>query len=139
MARGINKVILVGNVGSKDSFDSGIRFSVATSESWKDKDSGEQKERTEWHKCVVFGRLADVMDVYMHVGSKVYVEGKLQTSSYDKEGVTMYTTQIIANTIELLDKKGQESEEPKKEDFKKPSYTPDQTPTLDNFLDDIPF
>jgi len=112
----INKVILVGNLGAKPDirFSSDgkaiANFSVATSESWTDKTSGQKQERTEWHKVVVFGQLADVCQKYLDKGSKIYVEGKLQTRKWDnKDGVTQYTTEVVLSgwnaTLQMLDSK----------------------------------
>jgi len=112
MARGINKVILVGNLGN----DPETRFmpngnavtniSIATSESWKDKQSGQQQERTEWHRVVFFNRLAEIAGEYLKKGSKVYVEGSLRTRQWDKEGQKHYSTEIIANEMQMLDGRG---------------------------------
>lgn len=109
MARGINKVILVGNLGN----DPEVRYSqsgsaitsisVATSESWKDKTSGEQQERTEWHRVKFFGKLAEIAGEYLKKGSSVYIEGKLRTDKYtDKSGVEKYSTDIIADEMQML-------------------------------------
>ncbi len=109
MARGINKVILVGNLGSDPetrAMPSGAyvtNISVATSESWKDKQTGDQKERTEWHKIVFFGRLAELASEYLRKGSQVYVEGSLRTNKWqDKEGRDRYTTEIVASEMQML-------------------------------------
>ena len=109
MARGVNKVILVGNLGQKPE----IRYtqtntavatlSIATSESWKDKDSGEQREKTEWHRVVFFGKLAEIADQYLDKGSQLYIEGKLQTRKWqDKDGNDKYTTEILGNEMNML-------------------------------------
>jgi len=109
MSRGINKVILVGNLGN----DPEVRYSqsgtamtsisVATSESWKDKTSGEQQERVEWHRVKFFGRLAEIAGEYLKKGSSVYIEGKLRTDKYvDKAGVEKYSTDIIADEMQML-------------------------------------
>lgn len=113
MARGVNKVILVGNLGQ----DPEVRYSpnggaianisVATSESWKDKNTGEQVEKTEWHRVVFFRRLAEIAGEYLKKGSKVYIEGKLQTRKWqDKNGQDRYTTEIVANEMQMLDSRG---------------------------------
>ena len=113
MARGINKVILVGNLGK----DPENRFlangtavtnlALATSESWKDKQSGEQKERTEWHNVVFFGRLAEIAGEYLRKGSQVYVEGSLRTRKWqDKEGKDRYTTEIVGSEMQMLGSRG---------------------------------
>jgi len=109
MARGINKVILVGNAGSDASLQytgSGTAIatlSIATSESWKDKQTGEQQERTEWHRCKCFGRLGEIAGEYVKKGRQLYIEGKLRTEKYtDKEGVERYSTDIIIDELQLL-------------------------------------
>jgi single-strand DNA-binding protein len=113
MARGINKVILVGNLGA----DPEVRYmpsggavaniTVATSESWKDKQTGEQQDRTEWHRVVFFNRLAEIVGEYLRKGSKVYVEGSLRTRKWqDQAGVERYTTEIVAAEMQMLDGKG---------------------------------
>ena len=110
MARGVNKVILVGNLGQKPEIrytqtDSAVaNLSLATSESWKDKETGEQREKTEWHRIVYFGKLAEIAEQYLDKGSKVYVEGKLQTRKWqDKEtGADRYTTEIVGNELNEL-------------------------------------
>src|SRR3990167_2007420 len=113
MARGVNKVILVGNLGA----DPEIRYtpsgtavvtvSVATSSAWKDKQSGETKEQTEWHRVVFFNRLAEIVNEYLKKGAKVYVEGSLRTRKWtDKNNVEKYTTEIIADEMQMLDGRG---------------------------------
>lgn len=113
MARGVNKVILVGNLGR----DPEVRYSsngaaianitVATSDSWKDRNTGEQQERTEWHRVVGFNRLGEIMGEYLKKGSKVYVEGRLQTRKWqDQSGQDRYTTEIVANEMQMLDSRG---------------------------------
>ncbi|HEX7030683.1 MAG TPA: single-stranded DNA-binding protein [Gammaproteobacteria bacterium] len=112
MARGINKVILVGNLGADPDVkyaangNAVTRISVATSEQWKDKQTGDQQERTEWHRVVFFGRLAEIAGEYLRKGSQVYIEGSLRTSSYDKEGQKHYSTDIIANEMQMLGGRG---------------------------------
>ena len=109
MARGINKVILIGNLGN----DPDVRYtaggaavsniSLATTESWKDRESGEQQEKTEWHRVVFFGKLAEIVAEYLKKGSQVYVEGRLQTRKWqDKEGNERYTTEIVASEMTML-------------------------------------
>ncbi|HEU4662522.1 MAG TPA: single-stranded DNA-binding protein [Dokdonella sp.] len=113
MARGINKVILVGNLGA----DPETRYTanggaitsirIATSESWKDKQTGEQQERTEWHRVKFFGRLAEIAGEYLKKGRQVYVEGSLRTDKYtDKDGIERYSTDIIANEMQMLGGQG---------------------------------
>lgn len=113
MARGVNKVILIGNLGQDPEvkyMPSGgavTNVTVATSESWKDKTSGEQKENTEWHRVVFFRRLAEIAGEYLKKGSKVYIEGKLQTRKWqDQSGNDRYTTEIVANEMQMLDSRG---------------------------------
>ena len=114
MARGINKVILVGNLGADPetrympSGSAVTNLSVATSESWKDKQTGEQKDRTEWHKVVMFDRLAEISAEYLRKGSQVYIEGKLQTRKWQgQDGQDRYTTEVIVSEIQLLDSRNQ--------------------------------
>ena len=113
MARGINKVILIGNLGNDpdtrytSSGAAVANVSVATSESWKDKDTGEQQERTEWHRVVFFGRLAEIVSEYLRKGSQIYVEGRLQTRKWqDKDGNDRYSTEIVANEMQMLGSRG---------------------------------
>ncbi|MCQ4163943.1 single-stranded DNA-binding protein [Tahibacter harae] len=108
MARGINKVILVGNVGRdpETRYSAGgmavTTVSVATSEAWKDKQTGEQKEKTEWHRVKFFGRLAEIAGEYLKKGSQVYIEGSLRTEEYEKDGVKRYSTDIVAAEMQML-------------------------------------
>jgi single-strand DNA-binding protein len=109
---GINKVIIVGNLGGDPevrytpSGSAVANFNVATSESWKDKNTGEKKERTEWHRIVVWGKLGELCGEYLSKGRQVYVEGRLQTRSYDdKDGVKRYMTEIIATDVQFLGSK----------------------------------
>ncbi len=112
-SRGINKVILVGNVGQDPEtryMPSGgavTNLSIATSETWKDKNTGENQERTEWHRVVFYQRLAEIVAEYVKKGSKIYVEGSLRTNSWEKDGVKRYTTEIIANEMQMLDGRGE--------------------------------
>lgn len=114
MARGVNKVILIGNLGQ----DPEVRYmpsggavanvSIATSETWKDKSTGEAQERTEWHKIIFFNRLAEIAGEYLKKGSKVYIEGSLRTRKWqDKEGRDQYATEIVAKEMHMLDSAGQ--------------------------------
>jgi len=109
MARGVNKVILVGNLGN----DPEVRYanngnaianiSIATSESWKDRNTGEQQEKTEWHRVVMFGRLGEIAGEYLRKGSQVYIEGKLQTRKWqDQQGQDRYSTEVVANEMQML-------------------------------------
>ena len=113
MARGVNKVILVGNLGADPetrTMPSGgtvANIRIATSESWKDKQSGEQKERTEWHNIVMFGRLGEIAAEYLRKGSQVYIEGSLRTRKWqDKEGRDRYTTEVVAAEMQMLGGRG---------------------------------
>ena len=113
MARGINKVILVGNLGNDPDVKATqggttiTTISVATSEQWKDKQTGQAQERTEWHRVKFFGRLAEIAGDYLRKGSQVYIEGSLRTDKYtDKNGIERYTTDIIANEMQMLGGRG---------------------------------
>ena len=116
MARGINKVIVVGNLGADPdtrfmpSGNAVTNISVATSESWNDKETGERQEKTEWHRVVFFGRLAEIASEYLKKGSQVYIEGKLQTRKWeDKEGNERWTTEIVSNQMQMLGEKMSQS------------------------------
>ena len=118
MARGINKVILIGNLGNDPDvrYTSGgspvANISLATSESWRDKETGDQQERTEWHRVVCFRRQAEFVSEYLRKGSKVYVEGRLQTRKWqDRDGNDRYTTEVVANDVQGLDSRGGAGEE----------------------------
>ena len=160
MARGINKVILVGNLGN----DPEIRYanngaaianiSVATSESWKDKNTGEQVDKTEWHRVVFFNKLAEITGEYLRKGSKVYVEGKLQTRKWqDQSGQDRYTTEIVGNEMQMLDSRGDNAGQ-SGGGYQRPQQTPQQNAPqqsaaqqnalqqpqpANDFDDDIPF
>lgn len=109
MARGVNKVILIGHLGQdpqvRHTQDNRTvtRLRLATTEQWRDRASGERREATEWHNVVCFGRTAEVAEQYLHKGSFVYVEGSLRTSSYEREGVKQYSTEVIARNVNMLD------------------------------------
>ncbi|MEJ6656345.1 MAG: single-stranded DNA-binding protein [Pseudomonas sp.] len=166
MARGINKVILIGNVGG----DPEVRYmpngnavanvTLATTDSWKDKQSGQQQERTEWHRVVFFGRLAEIVGEYVRKGSKLYIEGRLQTREWEKDGVKRYTTEIVVDIggqMQLLDGRpqGGEGMAPRpqqsrpapqrqaapQQQAQQPAQQPQaqQMPDYDSFDDDIPF
>lgn len=116
MARGINKVILIGNLGQ----DPDIRYtqsgapvanlSLATAESWRDRETGEQNERTEWHRLVMFGRTAEIAQQYLKKGSQIFVEGRLQTRKWqDRDGNERYTTEVVVNDMQMLGGRGGES------------------------------
>jgi single-strand DNA-binding protein len=109
--RGVNKVILIGNLGHNPEMRQAntgasiANISLATSESWIDKQSGQKQERTEWHKVIFFNKLAEVVSKFLHKGSKVYIEGKLQTRKYtDKNNIDRYVTEIIGTDMHMLDK-----------------------------------
>jgi single-strand DNA-binding protein len=113
MARGVNKVIIVGNLGNDPetkympSGSAVTNLSVATNESWKDKQTGEQKDRTEWHRVAMFGRLAEIAAEYLRKGSQIYIEGKLRTRKWqDKQGNDRYTTEVIADEMQMLGARG---------------------------------
>ena len=152
MARGINKVILIGNLGN----DPDIRYtasgaavaniSLATAESWRDKDSGETQERTEWHRIVFFGRLAEIAGEYLRKGSQIYVEGRLQTRKWQgKEGNDRYTTEIVGNEMQMLGGRGGSSGNyDSAPAANKPASRPEPQAAsssggADDFDDDIPF
>ena len=116
MSRGVNKVILVGNLGQKpdmkytQSNTAVANLSLATSESWKDKDSGDLKTKTEWHRVVYFGKLAEFAEQYLDKGSKVYIDGKLQTRKWqDQAGNDRYTTEVLGQELTMLDSRGDSS------------------------------
>ena len=167
MARGINKVILIGNLGG----DPEVRYmpaggavtniTLATSESWKDKQSGQMQERTEWHRIVFFNRLAEIAGEYLRKGSKAYIEGSLRTRKWqDNSGQDRYTTEIVASELQMLDSRGDSGgmgggNYPQSEDSassggaprkpsqpqatKQPQQPQQQPPAFDDFDDDIPF
>ena len=130
MARGINKVILVGNLGNDPEtkfMPSGgavTNVSIATSRAWKDKNSGQMQEHTEWHRVVFFNRLAEIAGEYLKKGSKVYLEGSLRTNKWqDKDGNDRYTTEIIANEMQMLGSRGGDGggQAPQNPGFRKPA------------------
>jgi single-strand DNA-binding protein len=160
MARGVNKVILIGNLGK----DPEVRYmpsggavanvTLATSESWKDKQSGDMQERTEWHNVVFFNRLAEIAGEYLKKGSKVYVEGSLRTRKWQgKDGQDRYTTEIVAAEMQMLDSRGggggneggsygggQSRGGQGRSNQNQDNYEPSRpAPTTDDFDDDIPF
>jgi single-strand DNA-binding protein len=168
-SRGVNKVILVGNMGQDPEtryLPSGgavTNITLATSESWKDKTSGQQQERTEWHRVVFFNRLGEIAGEYLRKGSKVYVEGSLRTRKWQgKDGQDRYTTEIVASEMQMLDSRGGDSagggqhqpsapqqSAPQQQQRSAPQqqYAPQQAPAapqsapggFDDFDDDIPF
>jgi single-strand DNA-binding protein len=164
MAKGINKVILIGNLGADPevrympSGDAVTNISIATSESWKDKQTGEPREITEWHRVVFFGRLAEIVGQYLRKGSKVYVEGSLRTRKWQgQDGQDRYTTEIRANEMQMLDSRSsggsadfdsparpnnpppQRSNPPSQQRPPQDNNPPPQQQNYDEFDDDIPF
>ncbi len=164
-SRGVNKVILVGNAGNDPEFrvmpnGNGVaNVSLATSETWKDKTTGDQQEKTEWHRVIFFNRLAEIVEQYIKKGSKLYIEGRLQTRSWEQDGVKRYTTEIVASEMQMLDSRGggnagdnsfgpsqgQSQDQPQGQGGGAPaarstSAAPQAAPAnFDNFDDDIPF
>ena len=151
---GINKVILVGNLGAKPEVkyasngNAISNLSVATSESWTDKSTGQKQERTEWHRVSLFGKLAEIAGQYLDKGSKVYVEGKLQTRKWqDQNGQDRYTTEVVVSgfngTLQMLDRRDDSSSSapaPSNDVAEKSQTKPSITPvSKDEFEDDIPF
>lgn len=149
-SRGVNKVILVGNLGQ----DPEVRYmpnggavcniTVATSETWKDKNTGENQEKTEWHRVVMFRRLAEIAGEYLKKGSKVYLEGRLQTRKWqDQQGQDRYTTEIVADQMQMLDSRGGggSADFAPSQNQSAPQQAPaPSAPPMDNsFEDDIPF
>lgn len=150
MARGINKVILIGNLGAEPE----VRFMpsgqavanvrLATNETWRDRETGENQERTEWHRVVFFGKLADIVKEYLHKGSQIFVEGRIQTKKWqDKDGHDRYTTEIIANEMQMLGARGAGTvpfeNEPPGERAAAPSASPASPAAAADLDDDIPF
>ncbi len=164
MARGINKVILIGNLGNDpetrytQSGAAVTNISLATSESWKDKQTGQPQERTEWHRVVFFNRLAEIAGEYLRKGSKVYVEGSLRTRKWqDQSGQDRYTTEIVGNEMQMLDSRGSGmgAPYPDQQGYDTQPAAPSQAPapaaqpvagsqaappaSFEDFDDDIPF
>jgi len=157
-SRGINKVILVGNVGQDPETrympngNAVTNITLATSETWKDKNTGQQQERTEWHRVTFYQKLAEIVAEYVRKGSKLYVEGRLQTRSWEQDGVKRYATDIIANEMQMLDGRGSgggsdssysqsnPSASSSSSSSSRPASSPQQVPAdVDSFDDDIPF
>jgi single-strand DNA-binding protein len=154
MSKGLNKVMLIGNLGQDvvlsalGNGDSVCTLSIATTDSWKDKNTGQRVEKTEWHRVVAFKRLAEVCGQFLRKGSKVYIEGNLRTRSWEKDGQKKYTTEIICKDMQMLD--GREKSEDNSRvnnNGSQQSYTGgnqqqqgyQQPPPSDQFDDDIPF
>lgn len=140
----VNKVILIGNLGRDPETrympDGGAvtNVSLATTDKWKDKTSGEQKEKTEWHRISFFGKLAEIAGEYLKKGSQVYVEGRLQTREWEKDGVKRYSTEVIADRMQMLGSRqgGAAPSNPEKPEKPQPSKGAGK---FDDFEDDIPF
>jgi len=153
MARGVNKAILIGNLGA----DPEVRYTpantavcnirLATSEQWRDKQSGEPQEKTEWHRVVMFGRLGEIAGEYLKKGSKVYIEGRLQTRKWQgQDGQDRYTTEIVANEMQMLDGRGGAAPMDEGDYANRPQQQPahgnsdrSAAPADDDLADDIPF
>lgn len=157
MARGINRVILIGNLGGDPEVrcmpngNAVCNITLATSESWKDKQTGQQQERTEWHRISMFGKIAEVAGQYLRKGSMIYVEGRLQTREWEKDGIKRYTTEVVVDmrgAMQMLDGRGDSS------GAKNANYAPQnqpmqsqatqaasvrQEPAQNEFDNDIPF
>lgn len=139
----VNKVILIGNMGKDPDVrympngDAVTNITLATTESWKDKSSGDKKEATEWHRVVFFRKLAEIAGQYLKKGSQVYIEGSLKTRKYEKDGVTHYSTEIVADEMKMLGGRNN-GESPA-------DYAPAQQPQnaggggFDDFSSDVPF
>ena len=149
-SKGVNKVILVGNIGQ----DPEIRYmpngnpvanlTLATSESWKDKQSGETKEQTEWHRVVMFNKLAEIAGEYVKKGSKVYLEGAIKTRKWqDQQGQDRYTTEIVANELQMLDRRSDagnsDYQQYSQQSEAKPAKKPAEVAEVEIADDDIPF
>ena len=145
MSRGVNKVILVGNLGQKPEMrytatqTAVANLSIATTESWKDKESGENRDKTEWHRVVLFGNLAEIAEKYLDKGSSVYIEGKIQTRKWqDKEGKDRWTTEVLGNQLTMLGSRNtSESPAQPNDSSSTPFPEDDSGPGLTD--DDIPF
>ena len=146
MARsGINKVIMVGNLGQDPEvkYTAGgaavTTLSLATSESWKDKDTGSDQERTEWHRVVLWRRLAEIAGEYLKKGSKVYIEGQLQTRKWEQDGQTRYTTEVIGRDMQFLDSRGSSSSDASSYEDTNQDTGSQNLPDSGITDDDIPF
>ena len=145
MSRGVNKVILVGNLGQKPEMrytatqSAVANLSIATTESWKDKESGEMRDKTEWHRVVYFGKLAEIVEKYLDKGSSVYIEGKLQTRKWqDKNGADRWTTEIVGSELTMLGSKSSSSNSPMAFDQSESPF-PEDDSGQGLTDDDIPF
>lgn len=155
MPRGINKVTLIGNLGRDPEVrytqdgQAVVNFTMATSLEWRDKATGEKREKTEWHRVVAFGKLGEICGEYLNKGKQVYIEGRLQTRSWDQDGVTRYTTEIVASEMQMLGTRGGDSggggysregsAGNKSQQQAQGSDTYNEPPSPDTIDDDIPF
>lgn len=170
MARGVNKVILIGNVGGDPETrympngNAVTNITLATTDNWKDKQTGQQQERTEWHRVVLFGKVAEIAGEYLRKGSQCYIEGRLQTREWEKDGVKRYTTEVVVDmggTMQLLGGRGgssddaprqsqsqprpqrdsqpQQQSRPQSQSQSQPQPAQQPAPDYDSFDDDIPF
>jgi single-strand DNA-binding protein len=147
MSRGVNKVILVGNLGQKPEMrykatqSAVANLSIATTESWKDKESGEMRDKTEWHKVVFFGKLAEIVEKYLDKGSSIYIEGKLQTRKWqDKSGADRWTTEIVGSELTMLGSRNAPSAAAPMNNTQSESPFPSEGDTGSGLTDDdIPF
>ncbi|NLD14500.1 MAG: single-stranded DNA-binding protein [Gammaproteobacteria bacterium] len=159
MARGINRVILIGHIGRdpETRYTPGgnavCNVALATGESWKDKNTGQLQERTEWHRVVFFGKLAEIAGQYLRKGSKIYVEGRLQTREWEKDGIKRYTTEVVVDIggqMQMLDSREdsgsqnsgrdtQSQQQATQRQAPKAQVPPEQDAGFGNFDDDIPF
>ncbi|MAZ79642.1 MAG: single-stranded DNA-binding protein [Gammaproteobacteria bacterium] len=147
---GVNKVIILGRLGADPelrSSPSGVtscNLSIATSQNWTDKSSGEKKEKTEWHRIVFFGRSAEIIDQYVKKGQELYIEGSLSTSKYEKDGIERYTTNIIGSSFNFISGSGSSSSNSNSNQFndnmnQDTNVKSQETSSKDDFDDDIPF
>lgn len=144
MSKGVNKVILVGHVGrdpETNTMPSGghvCNIALATSESWKDKNTDQQQEKTEWHRVVFFNRLAEIVSEYVRKGSKLYIEGQLRTRSWEQDGVKRYATEIVAREMQMLDGRNNDSPSQNQQAHsQQPQGQPQQS--AGGMMDDDPF
>jgi len=148
---GVNKVILIGNLGKDPEvrhLDNGAtvaNFSIATTETYKDRNSGERVDQTEWHNIVLWRGLAEVAEKYLNKGDSVYIEGKLRTRSWEKDGVTRYTTEVVGDQMTMLGGKksgndsGQSPNNEGNQSNNQPAEAQSQTPNTNSEMDDLPF
>ena len=142
MSKSLNSAQIIGALGQ----DPEIKYtgngtaianiSVATNSGWQDKKTGDWQDRVDWHRCVLFGKLAEIAEKYLKRGSKIYLQGRIQTRSYEKDGITRYSTEIVGNELIMLDSKGN-AEQPK--DYQKPENENSSGPADDSWTESIPF